>query len=614
MKQMAYGRFVLCCILIQCFIIGMPVFGKVMPIEATIDQSPQLGDGYDSVFKARKFNCVAGELAEHLPRAVSGSMSFSSNLSYDEVLGNVALGPEIAVNRAFFNLHTKNSIISKHAANELSSTFHFFWTANGRAEALNHYSLQSSAPSFQGDQVSATGYVTKERLERLRAACGNEFISEIRYGAYLIVTLKVNFSTSQDKKAFEASLRLKSPFKRYFDRNSSLSDSEASNHGASLSGDLLTLANDGAFRSTSVQVVLDQVGGDPLSLSSMLGQDGLDGSVMTKCTSLAQMESCLEAFSEGVEYASYFIDSFASRDDNTWVPMYFVTTPYRSVSGMLGSELFLVEEIASDSFIGEFAEIDRFLDEVLRAERRANVLADQINSNHYVHSSQTMRKLEEAVQKAKEIRRTVERLYASCGQRVLSCEQQLKQFKASYPLPYDLPAPLKMLSVKVSKPRMIEGPVLVDGRGGKAFDHGKQAFASQSDGIKRLVIMADKRVRHVEYETNSGDVFTMGRIPSESEGYLRKELKLSPSEFISYLEAHASQLSGGVRLGYLKICKTDLPEQPRQVCVSVGTPSEKRYVFTVPYGQRVIGFAGRQGREIDRLQVSLLALPTLSLE
>lgn len=161
---------------------------------------------------------------------------------------------------------------------------------------------------------SALGSEVDDNDERWKTACGDRFVHEIRKGANLYVSVRIDFASRSKKEEFSASFNISGPL--------------ASANGA------LKSASASFDRRTRVVVSSMQVGGDVSKLTAVLGgsTDGLQA--YTQCT-LGNFDSCAQFVSNALRYASDVNGGFPSQITPTSQPgpadLSYSTASYESV-------------------------------------------------------------------------------------------------------------------------------------------------------------------------------------------------------------------------------------------------------------------------------------------
>ena len=627
------------------------LLATVLPANGTEEDSPSLGDGYDSVFKTKKWGCVAGTVNEDINQSISSELQFASNMALDKVVNSLEAGTQLSLNKYFFNLRANAQLMNAHSASETSTTFHFFWRGNGKTVSLNHDSAAPLAEAvasiqaikhFDDEQTSQ-----EDNLVHVRAACGDEFVSEIRYGAYLIVTLKINFATSEDKSRFDAEIQAGMP---------EAVDSQASNVAgpsskpqkikadaavglsANIGGKLIDLNRNHSLRSSSVEVIVNQVGGDPTAISKILGSNAINGKLITECTGTNDLDQCVQGFSEAVAYAQDFLKSLSGSQQNLWSPMVYFTTPYTSVLTLASSDLFLLSEnrVVSDDLERRIEQLDLFLDRVHAIELKATNLLKAIDNDFYNVDQDVRSNLRDIKDKARRVHIDIKNgIYHTCTKKSSLCEAKIDQFEQRYSFPYQLDIDERYLNLKPELGGVQHAQVLAGtAEGGKAFDHSDNIVNPSERSVVEISLMGSQRPTKLSLTLDDETILSAGSgKASEQEYYLNPfdptavpiaigkpatasthSLVLHAGEQVSYVEAHTGVVDGSRRVVYIKICKSDTRFEPRKACIETGKPEkdqskiEKR-VFQA--NERLVGFYGHHGREIDELGLLVAKKPSL---
>lgn len=609
----------------------------VLPANGTSEDSPRLGDGYDSVFKVKKYGCVAGTQDEDVNQSISSELEFASNMTLDSIVNSLEVGPEFRLNKYFFNLRANAQFMNAHSAGETSSTFHFFWRGTGKTKSLNHSSgLQPDIPDLSNiSHLDGEDLDDIAKLVHLRSACGDEFISEIRYGAYLIVTLKINFATKEDKNRFDAEIQ--GGIGKQASSNASLPSTskgsrvnteQAENLSATIGGKILDLERGHDLRSSSVEVIVNQVGGDPTAMRAILGSKAISGKLITECTGTNDLQKCVHGFSEAVQYTNSFLESLSSGKNNLWSPMVYITRPYISVSNLLSSPLFELaeDEVVAEEVETEIEQLDRFLDYAKKIEFKASELLDSLNNGTYKVDQEVKDVISEILHKSQQVHTDIATaVYSTCTRKITKCPSKIDDFKEKYSFPYELDIDERYLDLRMSTGGITElDPVAGSEDGGRPFTHIEQTNNPSGRTVTKIFLQGGTRPKYLALTLDDETELTVGRKPSgEGENssvyidswfgipavgnydhFSSQVISLDSEDFISHIEAHTGTVDGSGRVVYLKICKSDSHFEPQQLCIETGTPSpdlQSRAEYTVEKDEKIIGFHGKQGAEIDLL-------------
>ena len=155
---------------------------------------------------------------------------------------------------------------------------------------LSDYKLPTqklSAPA-----LNDIGQAVRNHDERWAQTCGDEYVDEISRGAKLFFSIRVDFLSSEQKREFEASFRLSGPM-----------------YGASAT---LREASTKFSRSTKIQFVGLQVGGDPSKLTGLFPDTPEGRSGFVDCT-LGDFEKCAGVITAALTYATDVDEGFPSQ-------------------------------------------------------------------------------------------------------------------------------------------------------------------------------------------------------------------------------------------------------------------------------------------------------------
>ena len=228
-----------------------------------------LGQAYDST-KSKLYNvsCVNGTELAGVGNS-SSELTITSDMDYNSIVkkldgdlsGSVTF-PEVSVGAS-----AKFALDSQY--DDRSETHNIIWVGVNRKKVFKPGSLSVSE---QGQQ-----YITGYRAI-LQDKCGDEYVSEIQYGASLFATLKVQYLNSSDKFEIGGSLNVGVKEIVKVDATAELLNSKMA-------------------KRTRVSVIAKQFGGNPAGLLSVIPQG------IVSC-SFDNMQPCIDAFNAIVKYAT----------------------------------------------------------------------------------------------------------------------------------------------------------------------------------------------------------------------------------------------------------------------------------------------------------------------
>jgi len=239
--------------------------GEINP-PATESQA-LIGTGYASDKQSFQGNCLGGETVE--------SGINQSNISFSQAISEAQLASELgfeAAGRARFG------VISASAAAKFQS-----------AAQSDEFSISAN---YSGDYQFKNIILKEPKLteigarmrgpsndERWISACGDEYVDQIRLGAKIFFSIRIDFASKADKKAFEANFSIEGPL-------------------FGVSGSIKNAMNSFSKR-TQVTVSALQIGGNVEQLSQIFGNT----ETFVKC-SLGAFDQCSSVLSAALTYAT----------------------------------------------------------------------------------------------------------------------------------------------------------------------------------------------------------------------------------------------------------------------------------------------------------------------
>ena len=227
-----------------------------------------LGQAFDST-KSKIFNvsCVKGTELAGVGNS-SSELTITSDMDYNSIVKKLDgdLSGSVTFPQVSAGASAKLAIDSQY--DDRSETHNIIWVGVNRKKVFKPGSL---ALSEQG-QNYISGYQAI-----LQDKCGDEYVSEIQYGASLFATLKVQYLNSSDK--FEIGGSLNVGLKEFVKIDATAQ-----------------LLNSKMAKRTRVSVIAKQFGGNPAGLLSVIPQG------VVSC-SFDNMQPCVDAFNAIVKYA-----------------------------------------------------------------------------------------------------------------------------------------------------------------------------------------------------------------------------------------------------------------------------------------------------------------------
>lgn len=241
-----------------------------------------LGKGYNTKEERFTGDCVQG--TTEYAGASEGSVNFERSLSATETAES--LGFAIGGKARYGAI--QGSAAAKFAAESASNDY---------SEATVYsaeYRLKNAKLRYIG--LTEVGKVASQGggrfvWENWEKTCGHEYVEQIKLGAKIMLSAKVEFSTKEDKKAFSAEFKIKGP-------------------AFSASGEL-SKASRRFGKSASVSIRAYQLGGDVSRLSGIFGQgsnarvdaDGKQVHALLVC-SMDRVDACMRVLDSALTYAT----------------------------------------------------------------------------------------------------------------------------------------------------------------------------------------------------------------------------------------------------------------------------------------------------------------------
>jgi hypothetical protein len=257
----------------------------------------RLGLGFDSFTKSFKSAaCVAGNVLE--VGSSLANMEYLQDLTASQLTRR--MGITLGWSVPMLALSPELEFVKTSSATSMSNTYSVLLEMRAKSKVLASESLalNPAAASLAGLE---SGRVFK--------ACGDEYISRIDYGGALLATLKLEFSTKQDKTEFTA----KAAFK----------PDPARPGGAPLiANGAFSRLNEKLRMRTRVVVSARQFGGSPARLLQIMPAGAVT------CT-LENLAPCATLFENLVTYSK---ESFPQQFDapETFVPVSYQTRSYEN--------------------------------------------------------------------------------------------------------------------------------------------------------------------------------------------------------------------------------------------------------------------------------------------
>ncbi|MCX6110233.1 MAG: jacalin-like lectin [Proteobacteria bacterium] len=239
-------------------------------IPGSYSDTAALGQAYDST-KSKLYNvfCVKGTELDGRGNS-SSELSITSDMDYKSIIKK--LDGDLTGSATFpgVSAGTTGKFALDSQYDERSETHNIIWVGVNRKSVFKPRSLEVTEQGMQ----FMSGYKAL-----LQDKCGDEFISEIQWGASLFATLKVQYLNSSDKFEIGGSLNV------------------------GVKADVVKLdasagiTNKKVAKRTKVSIIAKQFGGDATGLLAIIPLD------IISC-SFENMQPCVDAFNAIVKYAT----------------------------------------------------------------------------------------------------------------------------------------------------------------------------------------------------------------------------------------------------------------------------------------------------------------------
>ncbi len=329
--------------------------GHVLPTSAQ-DSMAVLGKGYNSVQERFTGDCARGDFV--YVGAPTASVSFDRSLSSEEASSSLGFAA---------GAKARYGVISGSAAARFaldsSSSDHSEATIYSAEYLYKNAKLSTAELSDVGKKAHGSGLLVGENWE---STCGNEYVEQIRLGAKLLISAKVDFATKEDKMSFAAEFKIKGP-------------------AFSASGELRK-ASHRFGKTASVSIRAFQLGGDVSRLSSIFGVgnnakvdlDGRKVHALLVC-SMDNIAACTQVLDSALTYATDTSDpnGFPNQIKSNYNPqnpdgpaeLAYITKPWSDLAIYSPPPIMaaIIKEARSD--------LARIFEDVLILKNRINALA-----------------------------------------------------------------------------------------------------------------------------------------------------------------------------------------------------------------------------------------------
>lgn len=248
-------------------------------IAATSSRQAILGSAYNS--KKQEFagqSCIAGNSVP--TGTATGTFSFDQSLSESQASQQLGFG---AGGRARFGA-VEASASAQFMRNAASSAYSLssVWVSEYK---LPTQKLNAPKPNEIGRALAQNG-------DRWVETCGDEYVGEITYGARLFFSIRVDFSSTEEKQSFQAQFALSGPL---FSANANLQQ-----------------ASQQFSKNAKVTVSALQFGGDVSKVTGLFADGDAGRAGFVQCT-LGSFSSCADVISAALKYATSTTTGFPSQ-------------------------------------------------------------------------------------------------------------------------------------------------------------------------------------------------------------------------------------------------------------------------------------------------------------
>jgi len=248
-------------------------------IAATSSRQAILGSAYNS--KKQEFagqSCIAGN---SIPTGTAtGTFSFDQNLSESQAAEQLGFG---AGGRARFGA-VEASASAQFMRNAASSAY------SVSSVWVSEYKLPTQ--KLDAPQRNEIGRALVQNDDRWAETCGDEYVGEITYGARLFFSIRVDFSSTEEKQSFQAEFSLSGPL---FSANANLQQ-----------------ASQQFSKNAKVTVSALQIGGDVSKVTGLFANSDAGRAGFVQCT-LGSFSSCADVVSAALKYATSITTGFPSQ-------------------------------------------------------------------------------------------------------------------------------------------------------------------------------------------------------------------------------------------------------------------------------------------------------------
>ncbi|MBF0441165.1 MAG: hypothetical protein HQK54_04610 [Oligoflexales bacterium] len=511
-----------------------------------------LGNAYSKMHKKLlNMNCVTGN--PQVRGNSVGELRYEKNMSVSQIMNQI--GGSIASAFPFppVNVHLSLTTAIEQAVDTHSQTHHIFWVGTNRKSVFSPGTARIS------DQASKFKQAAPERLVEV---CGDEFVSEIQYGASLIATLRLDFVKKEDKAEVESKLGLDIPDGKF-----------------KLDGQIKTVSK--AVRNrTRVTLLAKQFGGDPAGLFKILPDN------MAYCT-LENIDQCLMTMNQLVIYAkSDFHASLLQpgTESSGWNVVKYITQRY-SDSGLIELapsadteiplEVKLMRQDLERKYLAEMqlmARIDRLLSNA----------ASRIDNGQLSKIYEMQKKVSNNITILRDVQHYCLDNIEGCSDYSKKWLAELNQYSEK-----DLELDFQDSQFEIKYDGATFG-----GKKGRAFDD--RHALKDGVSINRITLQKDGYLQSMVLDMSDGTRISHGGSFAGGKG--SSTINLSEGEYVTRMDVHVGKPAlKSHRVFFIRIYTSE-----GQVIES-GRMTKNTATITAPSGMQILGFFGRQGDRIDKI-------------
>lgn len=229
------------------------------------DYQAGLGDGWDTHKEKLMGRCLVGNPASE--GTATSTTQFEQSISYQQLESELGFG---AQGRARFGV-VSVSAAAAFLSNSKSDSFSIASTYQANYEFKN-LSLKDPVISPEMQKIKDNDFKWLE-------ACGDEYVAQLKLGAKIFFTIRIDFQSNEEKKSFEAQFSAEAP----------LWSAAAQ----------LKVASKNFSKRTKVTITTLQIGGEVDKISGIYGNE----KNLVTC-SLGQFDTCKEVLESALNYAT----------------------------------------------------------------------------------------------------------------------------------------------------------------------------------------------------------------------------------------------------------------------------------------------------------------------